>query len=192
MTTKASILLALGVNGSHWDIFLSLRETLSWVNYSFFIQPWLRYLFTNKTRGGGFATDRSGSPSAIRWRVRPIEMVYCPAWKHGVSSFVGLYSSKTNDVQNVCLRALWDHSWAAAHWCVSHANVMVFQSICHPITLTSLCTGACRRRWKEQNHSCLILKQIVWGTFLSLSLSLFFPVGNGWPIILQGSRYADE
>lgn len=112
----------------------------------------------------GLCDAENWPPSVIRSHVCLNEMLYCSAWKHGVSSFVGSYSCKTNDVQNVCLRALWDHSWAAAHWCVSHANAIVFQSICHPITLTSLCTGACLCRWKEQNRSCLILKQIIWGT----------------------------
>lgn len=152
------------------------------------VRPWLRFFFPNKTGDAGFGRRRNRSSSVIKSCVCWNEMVYCSAWKHAVSSFVGLYSCKTNGVQNVCLRALWDHSWAAAHWCVSHANVMVFHSICHPITLTSLCTGACRCCWKEQNHSCLILKQIVWGTFLSS----LFSTGNGGPITLQSSRYADE
>lgn len=69
---------------------------------------------------------------------------------------------------------------------VSHANVTLSQSVCQPIRLTSLCREACLHRWREHNHSCLLLKQIVWGTFLFFFL---LQCSNGGPIIF---RYADE
>lgn len=56
-----------------------------------------------KKEKGGFVTDRSRSVIRLG-AARP-----GPA-RPGVSSFVALYGSETNDVQDVRLRALRDHS----------------------------------------------------------------------------------
>lgn len=63
-------------------------------------------------------------------------------------------------------------SWSPVYLSPHYANIIMRR--------------ACLRRWKEENHSCLVLKQIVWGTFLSL----LFSSSNSGPI--QLCRYASR